>query len=134
VSLKANLKIQIKREVFYQFTIYEGLVQNPFYPEKTDRYHKAKHETQPRWIWYSEDDLTVRFEQFDDDVNGGYIKEYINGGIIENNDLKVEDFKVKACKSPLVSLASRLTSRRKENGLENRKDQAKFAKFGESYI
>jgi len=87
---------------FDQFTKYEGIVSDPYYASG-QTYHRMKHSTQNRWIWFRTSDLAIVYEQFYDGTQASYVKLY-EGGIKENANLFTSDFRIPKCSNPFLKL------------------------------
>ena len=47
------------------YTKYEGIVADPYYASG-QTFHRMKHASQNRWIWFRTSDLAIVYEQFYD--------------------------------------------------------------------
>ena len=65
------------------------------------KYHRMKHQTQNRWIWYRVSDRALVYEQYYDGTIHSWIKQY-EGGIKENPYLFTSDFRIPYCSSPFA--------------------------------
>lgn len=86
---------------FDQFTKYEGIVSDPYYASG-QTYHRMKHSTQNRWIWFRTTDLSIVYEQYYDGTQASYVKLY-EGGIKENTYLFTSDFRIPKCSNPFLA-------------------------------
>lgn len=82
--------------------MYQGQVDDPFYTSGV-KYHRMKHATQNRWIWYRVTDRALVYEQYYDGTSNSWIK-YFEGGITENKFLFSSDFRIGKCSNPFVAL------------------------------
>lgn len=85
-----------------QYTVYQGIVEDPYYMTGI-RYHRSKHATQNRWIWYRTNDTALVYEQYYDGTQQSYIK-FFPGGIVENPWLFSSDFRIPKCSNPFMAL------------------------------
>jgi len=84
------------------YTVYQGIVEDPYYVTGV-RFHRAKHSTQNRWIWYRVNDTALVYEQYYDGTQQSYIKLF-PGGIVENPWLYTRDFRIPKCQNPYLAL------------------------------
>jgi len=90
---------------FDKFTVYEGIVSDPYYASGVT-FHRMKHSTENRWIWFRTTDLAIVYEQYYDGTTNSYVKMY-EGGIKDNLYLFTSDFRIPKCTNPfLTSMAS----------------------------
>ena len=82
---------------FEGYTVYEGVVDDPFYPASLRRYHRIKHRSDPRWIWINNDSLNVVYEQYYDGTYRSYISYYNYTGIGFLTNMTLQDFKISIC-------------------------------------
>lgn len=86
---------------FDQFTKYEGIVSDPYYASG-QTFHRMKHSTQNRWIWFRTTDLAIVYEQYYDGTQASYVKLY-EGGIKDNFYLFTSDFRIPKCSNPFLT-------------------------------
>jgi hypothetical protein len=92
-----------------QFTKYEGIVSDPYYASG-QTFHRMKHSTQNRWIWFRTSDLAIVYEQYYDGTQASFVKLF-EGGIKENAYLFTSDFRIPKCSNPfLASMTSFVVS------------------------
>jgi hypothetical protein len=90
---------------FDKFTVYEGIVSDPYYASGVT-FHRMKHSTENRWIWFRTTDLAIVYEQYYDGTTNSYVKMY-EGGIKDNLYLFTSDFRIPKCTNPfLTSMAA----------------------------
>ena len=82
--------------------MYQGIVEDPHYMTGI-RYHRSKHVTQNRWIWFRLNDTALVYEQYYDGTQQSYIK-FFPGGIVENPWLFSSDFRIPKCQNPFLAL------------------------------
>lgn len=87
-----------------KFTVYQGQVEDPYFQTGV-KYHRMKHSTQNRWIWYRTTDKAIVYEQYYDGTQNSWVKFY-EGGIVENRYLFTSDFRIAKCTNPYVALPS----------------------------
>ena len=62
-----------------------------------------KHATQNRWIWFRTTDKAIVYEQFYDNTPNSWVKFY-EGGILANNMLFTQDFRIPKCTNPFMAM------------------------------
>lgn len=87
---------------YNQFSVYQGQVDDPYFATGL-KFHRAKHATQNRWIWFRTSDKEIVYEQFYDGSSNSWVK-YFEGGISENKFLFTSDFRLAKCSNPFVAL------------------------------
>lgn len=87
---------------YQQFTVYQGQVDDPYYQTGL-KYHRYKHSTQNRWVWFRTTDKAIVYEQYYDGTVNSWVK-YFEGGIIEDKYLFTSDFRIAKCVNPFVAL------------------------------
>lgn len=82
--------------------MYQGQFADPFQSTGL-KYHRVKHSTQNRWIWFRTTDRAIVYEQFYDGTQNSWVK-FFEGGIVENNFLFTSDFRIPKCANPFAGL------------------------------
>lgn len=78
---------------------------DPYYASGVT-FHRMKHSTENRWIWFRTTDLAIVYEQYYDGTTSSYVKMY-EGGIKDNLYLFTSDFRIPKCTNPfLTSMAA----------------------------